>query len=233
MDSIGFPVRDKKQFLNLSIRTVKEGKKVSFKGESFHKLEINDGIELLAISGKNGIECFKPYFKSTAKLKVKLSDKFRPGDCGFEKKVIAHSVGNEIPFLFDFAYFPKVPSKINSSKTYTLNLTAFAHGLEVFKDKEDFEKAHKDIATTMFIPSGTFYPNSDKPRNDPVAIFAGEVQGTKVITNSKTNKQIRWMNVLTEIGSVDVICGEDNLKVKPEKGSIIYGEYWLIGDVNF
>ncbi len=233
MASIGFPVKDAIQFTNLALNTIKEGEKTPLNGEFFHKLKINDGIELLAISQKGKIACFKPYFKSTSTLKVKLSNKFRSGDCGFEKKVMAHTLGNEIPFLFDFAYFHKVPKKIDSSKVYNLHLTAFTNNLEVFKDKKEFEKVYSNFATTFFIPSGTFYPNSDKPRNDSEAIFAGEIQDTKVITNLRTKKEIRWIKILTEIGNVDVVYDESELKVKPEKGGIIYGVYWLIGDIDF
>jgi hypothetical protein len=233
--SIGFPVKDEVEFTNLAVSTIKRGDQAKIKRAVFHRLQINDGIELLAISVKGLIGCFKPYFKSTSTLKVTLTDTFLPGDCEFEKKIIASSISDEngIPILFDFAYFNKVPEKIDTSREYDLHLTAFAQSIQCYDSKEEFSEKNPKLAPNYYIPSGTFNPNSTKPRNDSEAIFAGEVLDTKVITNSETKQKIRWIKVKTLIGTLDVVTDESELQKKPVINGIIKGQYWLIGEIDF
>jgi len=147
ISSIGFQVKNEKGFSNLATKTIGEGNRFDYEDYSFHQLEVNDGIELIAVTKDGQIWCFKPYFKGTSSLNVTVSDKIHTNeDCEFCKYVTAYPVPEEIPpILFEYVYVHDLPSEIDTSKEYQLHLTAFANGVDIYEDDEEFRKENENL----------------------------------------------------------------------------------------
>jgi hypothetical protein len=112
-----------------------------------------------------------------------------------------------------------------------LAITAFSEALEVWADEGQYEKAQRrkvpKIASTAFIPVGLFENASGRPQ--PYAFMTGIVRETEERTSSITNKPFTWALVETYGGCFDVLATKKQVRRRLGIGSVIAGQFWLIG----
>ena len=231
-DAIGFG--NEEDFLNVILLSVEKGTITSKNNYCYHNLEINDGIEILSITHSNIHLTTKPYFKSKTAIPVTLQDNISACEpYGYEKRLIANSVPDEFPILFDYSYEEEIPEEIDTGKEYQLFLTAFAQTLKIYKNIEDSINKIPVLSSrfkSLNIHEVNIGPNyyAQSSEDGPVSL-AGRVLDTKIITNSLTQQRVRWLKIDNILGNLEIVYPEKELTDKLLEEYYVIGEFWLIG----
>lgn len=114
----------------------------------------------------------------------------------------------------------------------TLDLTAFTFNPEIFADEEAFLDAQKRLddnityAPDFFIPTGLFGDETSAR-----ASFAGEILEAQRITTETGTSHWRTLVKVQGGGTVNVVFDDIWPELKPAKGKLISGAFWLSAQV--
>ena len=114
----------------------------------------------------------------------------------------------------------------------TLDVTAFTFNPEIFEDEDAFFAAQKKLgedvqyAPDFFIPSGLF---GDNPTAR--ATFGGAILEAERVTASNGASHWRTLVKVQGGGTVNVVFDDVWPELKPAKGKLISGAFWLSAQV--
>ena len=112
-----------------------------------------------------------------------------------------------------------------------VQITAFAEELEVWRDEDDYESAQRrkepKFASTSLVPLGLF--ENPSGREQPYAFLTGIVRDGGERTSSISGKPFVWALVETHGASFDVIATPKQVRSAFGIGSVIQGQFWLMG----
>ncbi len=224
-------------------QTIKRSKHFIGKNyRDFDYLVYNDKNIFLVYTVKgNQVMTLNPHFqgKSNNKISLKRFDNNLAGDCmvmGWIEPSEDLEQGLS-PIYFNFYdYFVSLDFKV--PRLENIQLTAFAHDFEIYKDINTFSK----VKTFKLEQSNEYEPNEFSFSHDyfiavglfddeinPIAQFAATVNEVNIVKNSLTNKQFYHIFAKGMV-EVDIVYPfEKDLKI--EVGNIIDGTFWLSGTI--
>lgn len=220
-------------------QTISKSKKyLGKKYQDFDYHIYNDNkIYLVFNIKKNEIMSLNPHFqgKSINKLSLNRFDINHAGDCAVEGWIEPTEDLNEgmSPIYFNFYdYFVSLEFKV--PRLQNMQITAFAHEFDIYKDTSSFlsaktlkldknlENEPKEIS---FAPNYFIAVGLSEEQFTPIAQFAATVKEVNIVKNNLTNKQ--FYHILAQgMIELDIVYPyEKDLKI--DIGNIIDGTYWL------
>jgi hypothetical protein len=235
--SIGFPVQDQDELQALAARAIKSGKHSETASGSYVQWRERNGAEIWVQLDQDGaVIGVNPHFAGRSAIRVGLArEVFRPGGSaldgafyGWVNPTDEKSRDGEYPLVFDSPDFlvhrPNLPTVLG------VQISAFAHKVQVYADEKAYQAAGASLAPEAFIPSGLFTPTMEsiEPPN-ATAVLAGRVVQCSTFTNWITGSKYEWALVHTLGGEVDVVIDPDILQTDIHPGNILAGPFWLSG----
>lgn len=237
LSSIGFPVQDQDELQVLAARAIKIGRHIETASGTYVQLRERNGAEIWVQLDQDGaVIGVNPHFSGRAAIRVGLAGEvFRwdgfPLDGAFYGWVNPsdeNSRDGEYPLVFDTPDFlvhrPNLPAVLD------VQISAFAHEIQVYADEKTYEEAGGQLAPESFIPSGLFAPSMEsiEPPN-AYAVLTGKVIQCSTFTNWNTGSKYEWALVHTLGGEFDVVIDPEILQTNIHTGNIITGSFWLSG----
>ncbi|HLL31477.1 MAG TPA: hypothetical protein VK403_10810 [Allosphingosinicella sp.] len=191
-------------------------------------------------SGELELASFNPAFAGEGRAKVEIvGDVSDPQWKPFEIAVTARFAGEEVPLVFDLAD-PRQAAQAKPGKALAVSLAGFSFDARIFKDEKGYYSAQKKegaqiaFAANHFIPSGLFTAEAggkaDSERPTAYADFAGTVLKSELRTNSTGGGRFWWALVRTYGDyTIDVVLHPSQVKLKPARGTVVSGRFWLTG----
>ncbi len=239
--NIGFEVNNTEDFVTLCQKIIRKCVRIQVEGGAYFQYSDPSGAELwIQANARKDLIGANPYFQGKSKRIVSLSSKHKKEPSELDGYFICDAYSRDdtekrnalYPFVFDLPNAQTLP-KTKLPLTTEIQLTAFAHKIEIFKDEKEFkEKAenYSNMASKSFIPNGLFNPDkTERATTEALAIFIGEVKEAQIKTNSFTNNRFHWMLVDTYGGEIDVVTDSGKLNKEPQKGNFVWGQFWLTG----
>lgn len=243
MSSIGFPMANEEDFEKYARMALENGSTIKVDRGIYINWSIENGVELWAqVDNNNNFIGLNPHFIGQAKMKVSLIEKVDRSeisilDGAFYSWADPAEDNNPesgcYPFVFDTPNFG-VFEFIETPRIVEVQLSAFAHELNIFESDEAFDASQSDqeakFAAESFIPSGLFTVDGGETEPpEALAIFSGHVLETKVLNNPITDNQFVWIKVETLGGEIDIVADPELVKEKVFVGGIVRGSFWLSG----
>lgn len=231
---IGFKVDTTKDLQKVS-RLIRKGQSMPATKHNYSCVNDKSGASLWFWYSEKGIECLNPHFNGTTESKVFLIAKEIESKC--ENCIVLvgwmSPTDNQNPESGSYPFGFSIPNfftleKIIFPQLVSVQITAFAGEIKVYKDEKDFSNNKKDFAPCYFIPSGRF-PVDEKRRAE--SNFAGKVEMVKKMRNALTRQKFYWMIVDTYGTKIDVVCDDSMINHKVVPGNIIDGTFWLSGKI--
>ena len=119
-------------------------------------------------------------------------------------------------------------------EVYKCQLSCFVESIEIFKNKEDFNKVHDGIAEKSFFPTGSFPANKDDEdfEQSSHAWINGIVENVEKKTNSYTNRNFYVVTVNSLDMSFDLLVADTDAELAGiEKGDIVSAWVWISGKI--
>lgn len=241
--SIGFPISTSKDVENVTEVIFEKAMMVKTKMVNYKVFkDISDAEMYYQIDNDGKILIVNPHFKGKSRFHVGLVEHIENDEKSMNGSFYAwasplnpHDPESGLyPFVFDVPDFHTLNIKLPTIAE--VQITAFAHYLHIFKDETDFhyqqEKYKTNFAANYFIPSGLFRPDGEKiVPPQAIALFAGTVKESEILTNWTTN--IQFIHLIVEIygGELDIVVDRQIIKTVPKPGQIVSGEFWLSGRI--
>lgn len=192
------------------------------------------GAELwLQLSRDDELLGVHPHFDGATRTRVGLTSRvagenaLEGGFHGWANPEADDVEAGDYPFVFDAPGFgqhgdARIPGVAE------VQLSAFAHELEVFESVAAFEAAAPEgevrFASQSFVPSGLF---GEAP--EATAVFTGIVRRADRRTNEQTGRPFYWAEVDTLGVRVDVVVDPALVTTPPAPGHVVQGSFWLSG----
>jgi hypothetical protein len=244
LSDIGFVVDTNDQFNQLYEMTISEGVSIKCDKGTYIRYRDSSGVELYwQLNTKDEVIGMNPHFKGKSKRKVCLTDAVDRKDSELDGAFYAwanpkfdnYPESGEYLFVFDLPDFQTV-GIVNLPKNFNLQLTAFAtEEFKIFKSEKEFTNSlSKDvnIAVRSFIASGLLSAGLIEPENPmSFGLFSGIIKECELKSNKKTKNNFYWMLIDTLGGEIDAVADIRLLQIAPQKGNIVYGQFWLSGQL--
>ena len=152
----------------------------------------------------------------------------------FEYRLAVRFSDLEIPLLIELAD-PREAARFTDLAepvAMTVDVTAFTFNPEIFEDEAAFLAAQKKLgedgqyAPNFFIPSGLF---GDNPTAR--ATFGGEILEAELVKASNGASHWRTLAKVQGGGTINVVFDDVWPELKPAKGKLISGAFWLSAQV--
>lgn len=239
--TIGFQAQTREDFSRLAMQAARAGRKVEVPGQgSYLVWSPGERIELWAQINQQGqLIGLNPHFNGGAVMQVGLARRIsRPNDTeldgafyGWAGVPANDPQGGAYPFVFDAPDY-RIYDALQLPKVANIQLAAFAHEMNTYKNEEAFRASESRMAAESCIPSGTFHPGPqggliDPPRSE--VIYYGRVLETATLTNPSTHLSFHWARIRTLGGEVDLVADPEVVKGTIVKDGIVGGLFWLSG----
>jgi hypothetical protein len=239
MSTLGFRMRGRDDFADLTMHAVTAGKATEISdGSAYRVWSPGEGIELWAQLDPHGrIIGLNPHFSGQARMQVRITQRVaRPLDnaldgafYGWAGASIDGPGSGDYPFVFDAPDF-RAYDALRLPAIVSVQLAAFAHSLTAYPDDQTFHEHGTEsdmrMAAESCIPSGTF---SDPPKSE--ILFYGHVLKTATLTNPFSALSFHWALVRTLGGDVDVIADPEIVKGMIVEHGVVGGVAWISGRV--
>ncbi len=237
--TIGFSVSNQSEFESLAIKAAENGRAIAVNAGTYIQWREKNGAELwVQLNTNQEIVGVNPHYAGKASMRVGLVKEIpRPKNSpldgafyGWADPMDENPNKGVYPFVFDSPNF-----LIKLAQLPTINnvqISAFAHEIQVYSNEEKFYEANTQFASQSFIPAGLFTPKLetvDPPKAH--AIFTGRVIQYATLINEFTGIKYKWALVQTLGGEVDVVVDASLVHDEVNIGSIISGSFWLSGNV--
>lgn len=239
---IGFTVSTQDEFYNLLRKAHNTSIEVKTDAGVYSIYTDNSGAELYTqFNNSKKLIGANPHFKGKSKRRVCLTRTVeRPAtalDGAFHCWAAPDRANDPdsgvYPFVFDSPDF-KTIGEISFPADFEIQLTAFAHELQVFDNEQEYsdsQTTEMKFATQSFIPSGLFSPGEEKDPDPPQAtgIFSGIILECERRTNQMSGADFYWLLVDTLGGEVDVVADPRFFEKEPQVNGVVSGHFWLSG----
>jgi hypothetical protein len=237
--SLGFPLEMDTSYQHRLLKVALTGEQLRFGDGSYVRWSPGAGIEIWLHVRHREVVGLAPHFVGSASMRIGITDRIsRPEESPFAgaMRAWANPPGEEpddgdYPFVFDLPD-PNRFSGVELPRITSVQLAAFAHSFDHFRDSAAFDAAQQSssglkYAAESFIPSGTFVNEGQAP--GAFAIFNGRIRRAERRFNPFSNAPFWWVQVTTLGGDVDVVVDPSILKEDPFIGGIAGGSFWLSG----
>ena len=241
LSTIGIPLESEQAFYQLIDEAAQQAKEIPCSAGQVLKWSSPDGAELwLYVDTNQDLVGVTPSFCARSRFKVNITQEVSPPPGSrFEGLLYAWAnpqndepESGDYPFVFEFVN-KALREQLTLPLVCEIELSAFAHELNVFDSEAAFHEAQKESATPMaaesFIPSGLFGDENAAP--EAYGVFTGTVLAHDILTNGLTGTNYGWASVKTLGGTIDVLFDPVLLDKPITTGGILSGSFWLNGKV--
>lgn len=218
--------------------------------EKEHWMRLKNGAYYLFMGPDNGVEWIgqfdkqanplggNPHFSGDGRVRIEVTSVHDLEDGPLEAVIVGtmcdeddEPSGPPVPITIpDYAPFQAAVSVPRIH--LTVQVAAFAEGVEFFASEEDFRanEQFKKMSTDFYIPTGTFTPDG-KPVSPPQprVLMAGRVLTCESRTNSFSNLSFWAMRIECQSATFDVVAAPEALNESPTVGGILAGSFYLSG----
>lgn len=237
--TIGLDVTGEADLRALIEQAIRAGKSLASPHGRYVRWDLGEGIEIwVGVDKEESVATAHPHFSGTARMQVGITgaivgDPENPLEGAFSGWADGLPETGCYPFAFDSPNFDCF-SDIRFPSLRTVQLSAFAHKVSVYRDDQDFAARPDDlrVAAESFIPIGSFL-KADEPESRPesTAALSGHVLDFREITNPIHNKNFWSIRVKTYGGILDVVADPRVLEGAPALGGVVHGLFWLSGRI--
>lgn len=237
--AIGFSTQNQDEFRKLIIKAAEEGINTETDAGIYIQWKEKNGAELwVQVDKNNALIGLNPHYAGKAIMRVgviKQISRARNSALDGAYYGWADPTGDvpdhgTYPFVFDLPNFLTNPLQLPT--IIDVQISAFAHELQIYSDEDKFAEAGTHFAPESFIPSGLFTPKMEafeEPASQ--AIFTGKVIQHSTLTNEFTGLKYEWALVKTLGGEIDVVADPSLMSEEIHPGGIISGSFWLSGKI--
>jgi|688.fasta_scaffold187928_3 hypothetical protein len=234
--SLGFQIKSAEEYKQLGLLSLNKGDVVARSSSLQYECWSLGNIELWlqtyegAEQAASRIIDLSPHYIGSTRVRVVLKSRvIRERQSPLDHAYVAQVIGDGYPFAFDSPYVdadPEIPSEV------TLQITAFAHELNVFDDESGYDqmRSGEGWATRSFVPCGMLEPAG--ARIEPpfsMAMFTGIVKSAAQEFNSYTGKSFQSAAVSSYSADYDIVVGPDVCERRLEVGNVVSGTFWMSG----
>ena len=229
-ETIGLKVNSMEELEDFYAQCTQLGKEIDTKFGKYFFWDMGSGAELWGQLDFNNDIGINPHFSGisafNAILEHEIKDEERPVMDG---SLYCQSVDGSYPFAVDI---PNLAVKdIEFPMTCLLQISAFAHTIDLYDTEEDYEKHNASskppLATEHFLPSGLF--TKDGGTATAHTIFGGYVKKAEKRKNPVTGLYFYYALVKTYGGEIDVVIAPDLIEDenKLRENAVLAGTFWL------
>ena len=233
--TLGFPVQDVDTFSLVATYALQEGHEIPFGSGVLTCWEIGDGLELWVESDQQGnLMALRPCFLGQSELEIELKERFSPEISSY------YGLVGEKDVIFEVADYARQES-LNLPSLEKIRLSAFSHGLKVFKSQEEYRATplRKPPQAVDTSPEGYYFvcpelfEGEERFLAEPssVCCFSGSVLDSELRVNAAFSNNYHWILVETLLGQLDVLAEASAFPEPLEEGQYIDGVFWLSGRV--
>ncbi|MCA9656873.1 MAG: hypothetical protein KC486_00880 [Myxococcales bacterium] len=248
--SIGLVIDSVDEMLAVAERAAGEAEVLEVEGGRYLVWSSGEGPELwLQLDDEDNLIGMAPHYAGRNRWRVALVDEVERND----QTVLDGSFyawncpeGDDpeeglYPFVFDCPD-RSVFGEIDVPLFASVQLAAFAHGIELWDDVDAYDEATSDegdperprLASMSFIPAGLIRSEGEEDPSPPeaFAVISGVVRASKEVSNPLSGKPFQWAEIETYGGTLDVVIDRELLGERAvEPGNVIVGTFWLSGQI--
>ena len=233
-EAIGIKIDSMEEMEDLFSKCLEHGIETDTKSGKYFFWDMGNGAELWGQLDSDNEAGMNPHFSGTSSfnaiLESEIKDEERPVMDG---SVYCQSVEGQYPFVADIPDM-KVHN-ITYPKTCNIQLSAFAHNVDIYESEEDYDKKNTSepkFAMEHFIPTGLF-ADEGQPATAH-AMFGGIIKTAEKRKNPVTGLEFYHALVKTFGGEIDVVISSDLIEngTALEKDYILTGYFWLSAKIS-
>ena len=233
-EAIGINIDSLEEMEDLFSKCLEHGIETDTKSGKYFFWDMGNGAELWGQLDPDNEAGLNPHFSGTSSfnaiLESEIKDEERPVMDG---SVYCQSVEGQYPFVADIPDM-KVHN-ITYPKTCNIQLSAFAHNVDIYESEEDYDKKNTSepkFAMEHFIPTGLF-ADEGQPATAH-AMFGGIIKTAEKRKNPVTGLEFYHALVKTFGGEIDVVISPDLIEngTALEKDYILTGYFWLSAKIS-
>ena len=233
-EAIGIKIDSMEEMEDLFSKCLEHGIETDTKSGKYFFWDMGNGAELWGQLDPDNEAGLNPHFSGTSSfnaiLESEIKDEERPVMDG---SVYCQSVEGQYPFVADIPDM-KVHN-ITYPKTCNIQLSAFAHNVDIYESEEDYDKKNTSepkFAMEHFIPTGLF-ADEGQPATAH-AMFGGIIKTAEKRKNPVTGLEFYHALVKTFGGEIDVVISSDLIEngTALEKDYILTGYFWLSAKIS-
>ena len=233
-EAIGIKIDSMEEMEDLFSKCLEHGIEKDTKSGKYFFWDMGNGAELWGQLDPDNEAGLNPHFSGTSSfnaiLESEIKDEERPVMDG---SVYCQSVEGQYPFVADIPDM-KVHN-ITYPKTCNIQLSAFAHNIDIYESEEDYDKKNTSepkFAMEHFIPTGLF-ADEGQPATAH-AMFGGIIKTAEKRKNPVTGLEFYHALVKTFGGEIDVVISPDLIEngTALEKDYILTGYFWLSAKIS-
>ena len=233
-EAIGVKINSMEEMEELFSKCLEHGTEINTEYGKYYFWDMGNGAELWGQLDSDNEAGLNPHFSGSSSFKAilerEIKDEERPAMDG---SLHCQSVEGQYPFAVDIPDM-KV-RKVEFPKTCSIQLSAFAHNVDIYESEEDYNKKNTSepkFATEHFIPTGLF--TDDGQTATAHAMFGGIIKTAEKRKNSVTGLDFYYALVKTLGGEIDVVISPDLIKdgIVLKKGYILSGHFWLSAKIS-
>ena len=233
-EAIGIKIDSMEEMEDLFSKCLEYGIETDTKSGKYFFWDMGNGAELWGQLDSDNEAGMNPHFSGTSSfnaiLESEIKDEERPVMDG---SVYCQSVEGQYPFVADIPDM-KVHN-ITYPKTCNIQLSAFAHNIDIYESEEDYDKKNTSepkFAMEHFIPTGLF-ADEGQPATAH-AMFGGIIKTAEKRKNPVTGLEFYHALVKTFGGEIDVVISSDLIEngTTLEKDYILTGYFWLSAKIS-
>ena len=233
-EAIGINIDSLEEMEDLFSKCLEHGIETDTKSGKYFFWNMGDGAELWGQLDPENEAGLNPHFSGVSSfnaiLESEIKDEERPVMDG---SIYCQSVEGQYPFVVDIPDM-KVHN-ITYPKTCNIQLSAFAHNVDIYESEEDYNKKNTSepkFAMEHFIPTGLF-ADEGQPATAH-AMFGGIIKTAEKRKNPITGLEFYHALVKTFGGEIDVVISPDLIEngTALEKDYILTGYFWLSAKIS-
>lgn len=241
--TIGLPVNDEDDFLDLAIRVADDTDVIDVPDGRYLRWSSDCGAEIwLQLDDANNLIGMTPHFTGESRIRVGITSRIRrPEDTalvgafhGWADPSGDDPESGMYPFVFDSPEFQR-HFELTIPSIVPVQIAAFAHEISIFDSTDAYDASQLGeprFASQSFIPSGMFSPDGDSTAPPQAyGIFSGHIVQAAKRQNELSGNSFYWALVESLGGLFDVVIGSELMQSEPRVGGVLTGSFWLSGRV--
>jgi hypothetical protein len=236
---IGLALRDPGELQTLLQELGSQFVEESRHGSEQHRRWTDASGASLAIHVEEGkVVCVTPFFSPPGGLSRWRISTSSPRDdgacahCGGADCDVVHNGETVTRSTMQWLHYTPYRTWLSASRTYDVEVVAFARRVDLFFDDDAFSKARlpglgdMKLLPNAFVPTGMFLQGADMGSAATAAIV-GRIVYAEALNNSHGGAFWR-LRLETLPGQLDVVAPGDSLTKAPKAGTIAFVDAWLV-----
>jgi hypothetical protein len=241
--SIGFPVREIREYWALARRAAESGERMEIHGgRRLVRWAPGGGPEIWAQTNAEGEALVAtPYFATDDTYRIAITGAGASDDEGYEGWVdgwLNPTEGDEpysgvFPLRIDLVNYALREARLRPNTVMGLRLIIILHEASLYPDARAYD-AVKDVSYRPPVQSFTssIHFGVDEPVEDAdaTALVTGHVIESREVTNVATGAPFWWIRIATAGVTVSAVADREVLPTDPRAGMVISGSGWVLGE---